>query len=116
MPKCAILKVHLKAILKRKEKPKSKLGLLRVTMRLDKSLNQSPQGGLKIYIYIGYTSSIKPLGNCCKVPNKYLIGYVLGGQNGGSTVEFTIDLVPGATLISKTPYRMAHLELKELKA
>ena len=41
---------------------------------------------------------------------------MLGGQNGGSTVEFTIDLVPGATLISKTPYRMAHLELKELKA
>ena len=32
IPKCAILKVHLKAILKRKEKPKSKLGLLRVTM------------------------------------------------------------------------------------
>ena len=82
-------------------------------MGLGKSLNQSPQGVLE---KIGYTSSIKPLGNCCKVPNKYLIGYVLGGQNGGSTVEFTIDLVPGATLISKTPYRMAHLELKELKA
>ena len=41
MPKCAILKVHLKVILKRKEKPKSKLGLLRVTMGLDKSLNHS---------------------------------------------------------------------------
>ena len=31
-------------------------------------------------------------------------------------VEFTIDLVPGTTLIFKTPYRMALVELKELKA
>ena len=30
-------------------------------------------------------------------------------------VEFTIDLAPGTALISKSPYRMAHLELKELK-
>ncbi|CAD5192555.1 unnamed protein product [Musa acuminata subsp. malaccensis] len=29
--------------------------------------------------------------------------------------EFTIDLVPGTTLISKPPYRMAPLELEELK-
>jgi hypothetical protein len=28
---------------------------------------------------------------------------------------FTIELVPGAELISKTPYRIALLELKELK-
>ena len=32
-----------------------------------------------------------------------------------SEVEFTIELVPGTTPISKTPYRMAPLELKELK-
>ena len=51
-------------------------------MELDKSLNQSPQGGLE---NIGYMSSNEPLGNCYKVPNKYLIGHVLGGQNGGST-------------------------------
>ena len=44
MPKCAILKVHLKATLKRKEKPKFKLGLLKVTMGLGKFLNQSLQG------------------------------------------------------------------------
>ena len=44
VPKCAILKVHLKATLKKKENPKSKLELLRVTMKLDKSLNQSLQG------------------------------------------------------------------------
>ena len=31
-------------------------------------------------------------------------------------MEFTIDLVPGTTLIFKTPYRMAPVELKELKA
>ena len=30
-------------------------------------------------------------------------------------VEFTIDLAPGTALISKAPYRMAPLELKELK-
>jgi len=30
-------------------------------------------------------------------------------------VEFYIDLIPGATPISKAPYRMAPTELKELK-
>ena len=61
--------------------PKSKLGLPRVTMELDKSLNQSPQGGLE---RIGYMSSNGLPGNCCKIWNKHLIGHVLGGQNGGS--------------------------------
>ena len=68
MPKCAILKVHLKAILKRKEKPKSKLRLPRVTMGSNESLNQSLQGSLE---KIGYMSSNESSGNCCKVPNKY---------------------------------------------
>ena len=54
--------------------PKSKLGLLRVTTGLDKSLNQSPQCGLE---NIDYTSSNGPPGNCCKVLNKYLIEHVL---------------------------------------
>ena len=31
-------------------------------------------------------------------------------------VEFTIKLVPGTTPISKVPYRMALLELNELKS
>ena len=62
--------------------PKSKLGLPRVTMELNKSLNQSSQGGLE---KISYTISNGPLGNCCKLPNKYLIGHVLGGKNEGST-------------------------------
>nr|GFD45593.1 putative reverse transcriptase domain-containing protein [Tanacetum cinerariifolium] len=30
-------------------------------------------------------------------------------------VEFNIELIPGAELISKAPYRMASVELKELK-
>ena len=30
-------------------------------------------------------------------------------------IEFSIDVVPGATLVSITPYRMAPVELKELK-
>ena len=62
--------------------PKAKLGLPRAIMGSDKSLNQSLQGGLKKK---GYTSNNGPPGNCYKVPNKYLIKYVLGGQNGGST-------------------------------
>ena len=44
--------------------PKSKLRLPRVTMELDKSLNQSPQGGLE---KIGYTSNNEPPGNYCKI-------------------------------------------------
>ena len=62
--------------------PKSKLGLPRVTMELDKSLNHSPQGGLE---KIGYTSSNGPPRNYCKIQDKYLIGHVLRGQNRGST-------------------------------
>ena len=31
-------------------------------------------------------------------------------------LEFTIDLLPGTNPISLTPYRMAHAELRELKA
>ena len=54
--------------------PKSKLGLPKVTMELDKSLNQSSQGGLE---KIGYTSSNGPPGNCCKILDKYLIGHLL---------------------------------------
>ena len=30
-------------------------------------------------------------------------------------VEFVMDLLPGAASLSKTPYQMAHAELKELK-
>ena len=30
-------------------------------------------------------------------------------------IDFTIDLVPGATPVSKTPYRMSTLEMLELK-
>ena len=67
----------------RLSEPKSKLGLPRVRMELDKSLNQSFQGGLE---NIGYMSSNGPPGNCCKIWNQYLIGHVLGGQNGGSTL------------------------------
>ena len=51
-------------------------------MGLDKSFNQSLQDDLE---KIGYMSSNGPLRNCCKVSDKYLIGHVLGEQNGGST-------------------------------
>ena len=62
--------------------PRSKLGMSKVTMELDKSFNQSPQGCLE---NIGYASNNGPPRNYCKVLNKYLTGHVLGGQNGGST-------------------------------
>ena len=51
-------------------------------MGIDKSLNQSPQGGLE---KIGYTSSNGSPGNFCKVLNEHTIRHVLVGQNGGST-------------------------------
>ena len=88
MPKCAILKVHLKVILVRKKKLRSKLRLSKVAMRLDESLNQSLQGDLK---KISYMSSNEALENCCKVPNKHVIGHVLVGQNGGSTTTMTFS-------------------------
>ena len=57
---------------------KSKLGLLRVIMGFNESLNQSPRGAIE---KIGYASSNGPPRNCCK-------GHVLGGQNGGFTLGF----------------------------
>ena len=57
-------------------------------MGIYKSLKQSPQGGLE---NIGYTSSNRSPRNCCKIPNKYLIVYVLGGQNGGSTMILSVN-------------------------
>ena len=68
--------------------PSVPLGLPRVTMGLDNSLNQSPQGGLE---KIGYTSSNEPPGNCCKATNKCLIGHVLGGQNGWFIIKHIND-------------------------
>ena len=62
--------------------PNSKLGLPKVTTGLDKSLNQSPQGGLE---NIDYMSSNGPPRNCCKVLNEHTIAHMLVGQNGGST-------------------------------
>ena len=39
----------------------------------------------------------------------------LPGLPPNREVEFTVDLVPGTNPISKAPYRMAPIELKELK-
>ncbi|GKF44901.1 hypothetical protein Tco_0131453 [Tanacetum coccineum] len=35
-------------------------------------------------------------------------------MNAKRQVEFHIDLVPGATLVAKSPYRLAHSEMQEL--
>lgn len=39
----------------------------------------------------------------------------LPGMPPDREVEFTIDLISSATLISKAPYRMTPVELQELK-
>ena len=61
----------------------SLIGLPRVTIGLDKSLNYSPQCGLE---KIDYTSSNGPPENYYKVLDKYLIEHVLVEQNGGFTM------------------------------
>ena len=40
----------------------------------------------------------------------------LSGLPPDREIEFSIDLLPGFSLISKAPYRMAPFELRELKA
>ena len=39
----------------------------------------------------------------------------LPGLPPDQEIEFSIDLIPGTSSVSKTPYRMAPAELKELK-
>ena len=67
----------LNAILKKQEKPKSKLGLPRVTIR-DQIIPQ-PKSPRWLRKKIGYTSINGPPGNCYK-------RHVRGRQNRGSTV------------------------------
>ena len=40
----------------------------------------------------------------------------LSGLPPDREIEFSIDLLPGSSPISKAPYRMAPVELRELKA
>ena len=41
--------------------------------------------------------------------------YEIPGLPPKRDIDFTIELVPGAALVSKTPYRMSTLEMLELK-
>ena len=45
----------------------------------------------------------------------YVFSEEFSGLPPQGEIEFAIDVVPGATLASITPYRMAPVELKELK-
>ena len=49
----------------------------------------------------------------CEYPDVFLTNY--SGLSPQRKVEFGIECVPGTNPISKTPYRMASSELKELK-
>lgn len=51
----------------------------------DKPLNQSLQSDSE---KIGHMSSNGLPWNCCKVLNEHIIGHVLEGQKGGSTIAY----------------------------
>ncbi|XP_021980333.1 uncharacterized protein LOC110876469 [Helianthus annuus] len=69
-----------------------------------------PRKSLKI---ISALKAQKFLYHVCDFPDVF--PKELPGLPPDREVEFTIDLIPGAELISKALYRMAPLELKELK-
>ena len=58
-------------------------------------------------------SSLLDIPTVCDYPDVFL--EELLGLPPQREIEFAIDLVPGVTLASITPYRMAQVELKELK-
>ena len=57
--------------------------------------------------------SILDIPTVCDYPDVFL--EELLGLPPQREIEFVIDVAPGATLASITPYRMAPVELKELK-
>ena len=57
--------------------------------------------------------SLSDIPTVCDYPDMFL--EELSGLPSQREIEFTIYVVPGATLASITPYRMASVELKELK-
>nr|GFB49726.1 putative reverse transcriptase domain, ribonuclease H-like domain, aspartic peptidase domain protein [Tanacetum cinerariifolium] len=68
-----------------------------------------------------YTGQCAPKCGKCKSGNGVAQGrvYALGGRDASPdsniiTVEFQIDLVPGAVLVARAPYRLAPSEMKEL--
>ena len=74
--------------------------------------------GCKAYLaYVIDTKTAEPsllkIPIVCDYPNVFL--EELPGLPPQREIEFTIDVVPGATPASFTPYRMASVELKELK-
>ncbi|KAA3470616.1 DNA/RNA polymerases superfamily protein [Gossypium australe] len=64
--------------------------------------------------YLAYVLDTKSVPVVCEFPDVF--PEELSGLPPVREVEFSIDLVPGTTLISIVPYRMAPTELKELKA
>ena len=76
------------------------------------------QKGCEAYLaYVIDTKKAKPIFSNIPIVSDYpdVFPEELPGLPPHREIEFAIDVVPGATSASSTPYRMALVELKELK-
>ena len=83
-------------------------------MRVHKLLGKGCEGFLHVVETEDTGPSLDDIPVVRKFP--YVFPDEIPGMPPLREVEFCIDLTPGATPISKAPYRMAPVELKELKA
>ena len=76
-----------------------------------------PKGGEAYLAYVINTVKARPSVSDIPTVSDFLDVFPkeLPGLPPHREIEFAIDIVPGATPASITPYRMAPLELKELK-
>jgi len=97
----------------RGQRPKMGVKLLSV-MKARKLLGKGCEGFLCYVVKTDYAES-----SLEDIPVLREFSYVFPDEIPGMTsvreVEFCIDLTPGATPISRAPYRMAPAKLKELK-
>ena len=85
------------------------------TMRASKMLRKSYQG------YLAYAIEVRNIGNRLEdisVVREFLDVFPkdLPSIPPDREIDFQIELAPGTKPISKAPYKMAHPELKKLKA
>ena len=76
-------------------------------------LRRGCQGYLAVVRDVGaYKGAVEKVPVVCKFP--YIFPEELPGLPPDREIEFYIDIVPGTYPIFIPPYRMAHVELKEL--